>query len=95
MNLILKTIREHGGGQIEKRQQEQNKPSAAPEIFIGIEDARKRKQPARYMGSLSNSAKKNTKDEHFLCTAKQKSYNLLKSKIVNSLSSAIKNDALI
>lgn len=47
------------------------------------------------MGSLSNSAKKNTKDEHFLCTAKQKSYNLLKSKIVNSLSSAIKNDALI
>ena len=46
-------------------------------------------------GAFRTQQKKNTKDEHFLCTAKQKSYNLLKSKIVNSLSSAIKNDALI
>ena len=43
--------------------------------------------------SLSNSAK-NTKDEHLLCTAKQKYYNLSKFKIANSLSSANKNDAL-
>lgn len=49
-------------------------------------------QPARYKGNLSNSAKKRKKDEHLLCTAKQKYYNLLKSKIVNSLSPAIKND---
>ena len=52
----------------------------------------RKRQPARYKGNLSNSAKKRKKDGHLLCTAKQKYYNLLKSKIVNSLSLAIKND---
>ena len=49
MNLMVKTIKEHGDRQIEKRRQEQNKPQAenlkaltAPETFLGIEDVLKR-----------------------------------------------------
>ena len=94
MNLIVKTIREHEGREIEKRKQEIN---CSRNIYWDRRCAEKKtitkRQPARYKESLSNSAK-NTKDEHLLCTAKQKYYNLSKFEIANSLSSANKNDPL-